>query len=73
MRCHVTLDLGFKLSHMLAARHQVGDFFAAFVALAEIGGLGPFDEHGEMVANREGMNNIVGDENHCDALQPDEL
>ena len=65
---HVAFDLGFEFGHVLAAGHQIGDFLAAFLAFAEIGGQGAPDEDGEMVADGQRMDDVVGDEDDGDAL-----
>ena len=58
VRRHIAFDFGFQLGHVLAAGHQVSDLLAALFALAEVGGLGAADQHGEMVA--DGPTPLVG-------------
>ena len=68
MRGHVARNFSLKFSHMRAACHQIRDLLAAFLALAEISGFGPFNQHGKVVTNRKGMNDVMGDENNRNAL-----
>ena len=64
---HVAFDLGSELGHGLAAGHQVGDLLAGLLALAEIGRHGAADQHGEVVADRHRVDDLVGDEDHREA------
>jgi hypothetical protein len=67
VRRHVALDLGFKLCHRLAARHQIGDLFACLLALAEVGGDGATDQHGKMVPHGHGVCDLMGNEDDREA------
>ena len=64
MSRHIALNFGFKLGHLLATCHQIGDFLAAFLALLEICGNRTADQNGKVVAHRHGMRDLMGDENH---------
>ena len=56
-----------QFGHLLTSRHQVSDFLAGFLALAEVGGLGGADQNGEVVPDGQGVGHLVGAKDHRDA------
>src|ERR1700674_3583922 len=64
---HVARDLALTLGHVCAASHQVGDLFAGLLPFTEICRLGTFDEDGEVIADSQRMDDVVGDEDDGDA------
>ena len=64
---HVAFNLGFEARHGLSAGHEVGDLFASFLALAEVGRDCSADQYREVIAYRHGMHHLVGNEDHSKA------
>ena len=65
---HVAFDLAFELGHRLAAGHEIRDLLSGLLTLAEVGRLGAPNQNRKVVPDSQGVNDLVGDEDDCDAF-----
>ncbi|SPF81546.1 hypothetical protein PRI8871_03370 [Pseudoprimorskyibacter insulae] len=60
-------NLFLKVRHAFTAGHQVGDFFAGFVTLFEVGRDRAADKHSKVVTHSQCMHDLMRDEDHSKA------